>query len=146
MASKKAGFMSFKPMIAILMFLAAPMALVLPLSVEAAPPTSASAPTPAASPFSAPTDVFIYAYPGTTCPGGSERYKGPEQTLASDSGAVYCRFKRTVLPFAKSLRTDCPAGMKPHAESRAKPDDDVIWCEKDPNPKVALPSSTPKGQ
>ena len=73
----------------------------------------------------------IFAYPGKTCPGGSELYKGPELTLAEASGAVYCRFFRKVMVIPKNKASTCPSGTKTHVEKNAKPDDDVLWCEHD---------------
>jgi hypothetical protein len=81
----------------------------------------------------------VFGYPGKTCPGGSELYKGPEQKLAAESGAVYCRFARKVVVFAKKDRDKCPFGLKPYSGADAKPDPDVIWCEHDPSQKLAIP-------
>jgi hypothetical protein len=83
--------------------------------------------------------AFIFAYPGKVCPGGSTATKGPEQTLAAASGAVYCRFARTVFPIFKRNSSTCPPGTKPHSEANAKPGADVIWCENDPNAKLIIP-------
>lgn len=73
----------------------------------------------------------IFAYPGQTCPGGTERYKGPEQVAAGKTGAVLCHFQRSVVIISKALRSTCPPRLKPHVEAGAKPDDDVIWCDED---------------
>ncbi len=114
-----------------------------PLSVSAEQAFSGQQPNP--------QDVFIFGYPGTTCPGGSERYKGPDQVLAADTGAVYCRFVRKVSNVSKvQSGGKCPWGTKPYADARAKPDDDVIWCQPDVTadkrpPVAGFPSSsTPK--
>ena len=79
---------------------------------------------------SGPENSFFFAYPGNTCPGGSVRYKGPEQALANQSGAVYCKFIHNVFAMHKSaVGEKCPAGLMPYADSHLKPDDDVIWCQ-----------------
>jgi hypothetical protein len=95
---------------------------------------------PSANPFQK-GDVSIYAYQGRACPKGSELYKGPEQQLAAESGAVYCRFTRTVTLFYKKEAKRCPAGMKLYSDRGFKPDanSDVIGCV----PDVANPSVIP---
>ncbi|MGO9545223.1 MAG: hypothetical protein ACLPPF_10555 [Rhodomicrobium sp.] len=77
-----------------------------------------------------PMPGFIFAYPGSACPGGSVRYKGPEQALAAESGAVYCRFDKKVKIIPKmSGNTACPPGTAPYVDAKAKPDPDVMWCK-----------------
>ncbi len=78
---------------------------------------------------------FFFAYPGSTCPGGSERYKGPEQALAAQTGAVYCKFIHNIFAMKKSaVGTSCPAGLKVYEDPHSKPDEDVIWCKLDQAP------------
>ncbi len=89
-----------------------------------------SAPAQALPPAQAPHYAYIFAYPGSTCPGGSVKYKGPEQALAAESGAVYCRFDKKVKIVQKSSgNAACPPGSAPYNDPKAKPDSDVIWCK-----------------
>jgi hypothetical protein len=104
---------------------------ILSLSLIVAAPAFASHAAFSQNTFVNPQDVYIYAYPGTTCPGGSERYKGPDQMLAADSGAVYCRYVRKVMNVPKAgSHGVCPSGSKPYTDPRAKPDADTIWCQR----------------
>jgi hypothetical protein len=87
----------------------------------------------------------IFAYPGQSCPGGSEIYKGPEQELAAKSGAVFCRFVRKVTVISKKMSDKCPVGMRPYSGGGAKPGEDVIWCEPDPSQKtISIPAPPPQ--
>ena len=71
----------------------------------------------------------LYAFPGRTCPAGSQPYKGPEQ-LPQDSGAIYCTIARRVVVIPKTVTDQCPSpAYKPYVDTKAKPDSDVIWCE-----------------
>lgn len=86
----------------------------------------------------------VFAFPGHSCPGGSEPYKGPEQMLASENNAVYCRFMPKVFVLPKNGFDKCPAPMKPYANGQAKPDDDVIWCEFEALAKFPVSPTQPK--
>lgn len=85
--------------------------------------------------------VYIFAYPGSTCPPGSDLYRGPETSLAKSFGAVYCRFKRSSVAVVKSKTSHgtCPPGLREHTEANIKPDDGFLWCDPDPNYKPVLP-------
>jgi hypothetical protein len=83
----------------------------------------------------------LFAFAGKACPGGSEPYKGPEQALAAESGAVYCVISKQVTIFSKKTMEKCPDGFKSHADAKAKPDADVIWCESDPSYKPNPPAA-----
>jgi len=92
----------------------------------------------------------VFAFVGTTCPGGSEPYKGPEQALVADSGVMYCVLRKKVSIYPKKMMSACPMGSKAYS-GKGKPDDDVIWCESDasfkmkphkmPDAKVSAPAS-----
>jgi hypothetical protein len=92
-------------------------------------------------PFVGPSpEANIFAYPGTKCPPYSKRYKGPEQAEAAKAGAIYCIFRRRVLIVRKDSQTACPESMRLYNDPKAKPDDDVFWCEADPNYRSPPPS------
>jgi hypothetical protein len=75
----------------------------------------------------------FFAYPGKTCPGGSTPTRGPEQALAAESGAIYCRFiKAAKIVYKKEFNGKCPPGMIEYTDSKAKPDADILWCKPDP--------------
>lgn len=85
----------------------------------------------------------MFAYAGSACPGGSEPYKGPEQALAAQSGAVYCIVNKTVIVYPKQIMQKCPSGMKAYEDTKAKPDADVIWCTVDASKQAKLAASRP---
>ncbi len=75
----------------------------------------------------------VFAFPGPTCPVGSEIFKGPEAQMIKDSGAVYCVFKRgnvVALPKDKVPDGKCPPMFKTYEDKKYKPDADTIWCER----------------
>jgi hypothetical protein len=121
-------------------FLTISAMLFISLPLDAAPSGTAT-PQTATNSLS---DIFIFAYPGKICPGGSERFKGPGQVLAAESGAVYCRFMRKAFPVSKSSSNTCPQGTKPYSDPRDKPDADVIWCQTDPGYRADIPSLSPQ--
>lgn len=89
------------------------------------------------NPLPAPVNIMslpnIFAYPGKSCPGGSDPYPGPEQALAAESGAIYCRFfRRFVIMPGEEGKTKCPAGMKDYHDAKAKPEKGQMWCEMEP--------------
>ena len=73
---------------------------------------------------------FIYAYPGKTCPPGSDPYPGPEQLWAKESGAIYCRFVRKFANVRRAKWGDtCPSGTTLYTDPRGKPDPGINWCK-----------------
>jgi hypothetical protein len=83
----------------------------------------------------------FFAYPGKTCPGGSTPTHGPEQALAAESGAIYCRLNKVakVVP-KRDFNGKCPPGMIEYTDSKAKPDADILWCK--PAPNKTAPGAT----
>ena len=87
-------------------------------------------------------DISVFAYPGTTCPGGSERMDVPEQVDAEKSGAIYCRYTRKVIVVSKEIsKGTCPSGMTPYTDTKAKPNPDHIWCQLPGPPAPPVPVS-----
>ena len=76
-------------------------------------------------------NMSVFAFPGKSCPGSSEVYKGPEQTDARSSNAIYCRFVPKAIVLPKRFVSSCPSGMREHIQPGAKPDDDTLWCDID---------------
>jgi hypothetical protein len=137
---KKKIIMRYFPFVITLLSFGLPGA---PVAADSAPSVNAQG-TPrdmgmlAAQKLSAPPS--IYAWPGKSCPVGSELYKGPEEVqLAAESGAVYCSFKVKVVTLSKKDHNACPPGTKSHIEAKAKPDPDTIWCEADPDHPPVIP-------
>jgi hypothetical protein len=113
---------------------------VAPLPLQAQSPQEMDSPI-GRLPFVGPSsEANMFAYPGTNCPPYSKRYKGPEQAGAAEVGAVYCVIRQRVLIVRKDSQTACPESMKVYNDPKAKPDDDVFWCEFDPNYKPQPPS------
>lgn len=104
--------------------------LVATSDVFAATPPAEVPPSTQPMPVGNQQNIFIYAYPGDKCPGGSERFDVPDQLDAGKSGAVYCRYVRRVIPARKVGDLDiCPNGMKIHVDTRVRPEAGHIWCE-----------------
>ncbi len=58
----------------------------------------------------------IFAYPGSSCPKGTEPYKGPERQEFAGTAVSFCVFKTEVSVVQKLKdRQKCGAGMKANA-------------------------------
>ncbi len=75
----------------------------------------------------------LFALPaGTTCPGGSTQYRGPEAKLAARDKMIYCLIARQEIMVLKKTATlkACPPMSKPYVapDAGVTPDADVLWC------------------
>lgn len=74
---------------------------------------------------------ILFALPaGTTCPGGSTLYRGPEAKLAARDKMIYCLIARQEIMVMKKTATldACPPMTKPYLAKDVTPDADVLWC------------------
>jgi hypothetical protein len=74
-------------------------------------------------------DEISFAFPGKTCPGGSELYKRPEQARARASGRVCCGLVGKAHIISEKM-SKCPVGVKAYTRG-GRPDSDVMWWEND---------------
>lgn len=105
------------------------IALVL-LSVMSVSAAAETAVTPQPNALMAPAPPpAVFAYPGTKCPASSTAIEGPEQQMAAEDGAIYCRFKKVARAMDRAQVGDkCPPGMIEYKNPKYKPPAAKIWC------------------